>query len=209
MKQYPKCNLRYGNKDDGMAELYVDICELEDDDLYISFRFYCYLINYYMENTRHRDYPIYADDIWPYVNRYKAAFSSYIKCHEENELKKVTDFVLNKFKNENDIYLKKVNEKFFKLLDKVSKPESIRIDYEQRREWSKLEPEFGIELNEIYSTLELIRMRTYYNALMESILRKEKIEKRNFVTSIILTVIGTALAIIGIILTIFFGISTL
>ena len=209
MKQYPKLNLRYGDSDDGMAKLYIDICELDDKDLYIAFRFYCYLINYYTENVRHRDYPIYADGMWPKINYYKMAFSSCIENHDNGELKKVTDFVLNKFKKENDAYLDKVNEKFFKLLDKVSKPESIRIDYEQRREWHNLEPGFGIELNEIYFTLELIRMRTYYNALMENIFRKEKIEKRNFVMSSILTIIGTVLAIIGIILTIFFGISTL
>lgn len=50
-------------------------------------------------------------------------------------------------------------------------------------------------------SLEIIRMRTYYNALMENILKEEAIEKRKFVLGIILAIVGTAL-------TIFFGLLT-
>ena len=50
-------------------------------------------------------------------------------------------------------------------------------------------------------SLEIIRMRTYYNALMENILREGVIEKRKFILGIVLAIVGTAL-------TIFFGLLT-
>jgi len=201
MNKYPKSNLRYGEKDDGMAELYIDICEAEDAELYTTYRFYCYLINYYTENIMHKDFPIYSTDIWPYINYYKTALLSCVKDQDDKALKKVKDFVLNKFSKENEKYLDSVNKKYFELIKKIPKSEAIRIDYEERREWSSLEPEFGVDYNEIFMSLEIIRMRTYYNALMENILREGIIEKRKFILGIVLAIVGTAL-------TIFFGILT-
>lgn len=201
MNKYPKSNLRYGDKDDGMAELYIDICEAKDAELYTTYRFYCYLINYYTENIMHKDFPIYSSDIWPYINYYKTALLSRVKNQDDKALKKVKDFVLNKFSKENEKYLDTVNKKYFELIEKVPKSEAIRIDYEGRREWSSLEPEYGVDYNEIFMSLEIIRMRTYYNALMENILREGIIEKRKFVLGIVLAIVGTAL-------TIFFGLLT-
>lgn len=201
MNKYPKSSLRYGDKDDGMAELYIDICEAKDAELYITYRFYCYLINYYTENIMHKEYPIYSSDIWPYINHYKAALLLCVNDRDDKELKKVKSFVLNKFLKENDKYLDTVNKKYFELIKKVPKSEAVRIDYEERREWSNLEPEFGVDYNGIFMSLEIIRMRTYYNALMENILKEEAIEKRKFVLGIILAIVGTAL-------TIFFGLLT-
>ncbi|NBJ93843.1 hypothetical protein [Parablautia muri] len=109
--------------------------------------------------------------------------------------------MLNKFSKENEKYLDTVNKKYFELIEKVPKSEAIRIDYEGRREWSSLEPEYGVDYNEIFMSLEIIRMRTYYNALMENILREGIIEKRKFVLGIVLAIVGTAL-------TIFFGLLT-
>lgn len=149
----------------------------------------------------HKEFPIYSTDIWPYINYYKTALLSCIKNHDNKALKKVKDFVLNKFSKENEKYLDTINKKYFKLIKKIPQSEAIRIDYEERREWSGLEPEFGVDYNEIFMSLEIIRMRTYYNALMESILREEGLEKRKFIMSIILAIIGTAL-------TIFFGVFT-
>ena len=196
MNKYPKSNLRYGD-----AELYIDICEANDAELYITYRFYCYLINYHTENIMHKDFPIYSTDIWPYINYYKTALLSCIKNQDDKALKKVKDFVLNKFSKENEKYLYAVNEKYFKLIKEIPKSEAIKIDYEERREWSSLEPEFGVDYNEIFMGLEIIRMRTYYNALMENILREESIERRKFILGIVLAIVGTAL-------TIFFGILT-
>ena len=201
MNKYPKSNLRYGVVVDGMAELYIDICEANDAELYITYRFYCYLINYHTENIMHKDFPIYSTDIWPYINYYKTALLSCIKNQDDKALKKVKDFVLNKFSKENEKYLYAVNEKYFKLIKEIPKSEAIKIDYEERREWSSLEPEFGVDYNEIFMGLEIIRMRTYYNALMENILREESIERRKFILGIVLAIVGTAL-------TIFFGILT-
>lgn len=201
MNKYPKSNLRYGDKDDGMAELYIDICERNDAELYSTFRFYCYLINYRVENVRHKDFPICSADFWPYINHYKTALLLCVKEKDSKELYKVKEFVLNKFQKANDVYLNDVNKKFFELIEKIPKTEAIRIDYEQQREWNDLEPEFGLEYNEVFMALEIIRMRTYYNALMENILRKEHIEKRKFVLGIVLAIVGTAL-------TVFFGILT-
>lgn len=201
MNKYPKSNLRYGDKDDGMTELYIDICETKDAELYTTYRFYCYLINYRIENARHKEYPICSDDFWPYINHYKTALSLSVKEHNTKELNKVKEFVLNKFQKVNDVYLDSLNKEYFELIEKISKTDSIRIDYEQNREWSELEPEFGLEYNEIFMTLEIIRMRTYYNALMENILREGTIEKRKFVLGIVLAIVGTAL-------TIFFGLLT-
>lgn len=201
MNKYPKSNLRYGEKDDGMAELFIDICEAKDAELYITYRFYCYLINYHTENIMHKEYPIYSTDIWPYINYYKTALLSCVNDRDDKELKKVKNFVLNKFSKENEKYLDAVNKKYFELIKKIPKSEAIRIDYEERREWSGLEPEFGVDYNGIFMDLEIIRMRTYYSALMENILKEEAIEQRKFVLGIILAIVGTAL-------TIFFGLLT-
>ena len=201
MNKYPKSNLRYGDKDDGMAELYIDICEAKDAELYSTFRFYCYLINYRIENAIHKEYPICSADFWPYINHYKTALLLCVNENNKKELSKVKDFVLNKFQKANDIYLQDVNKKFFELLEKIPKTHAIRIDYEQNREWSELDPEYGLDYNDVFMSLEIIRMRTYYNALMENILREAIIEKRKFVLGIVLAIVGTAL-------TIFFGLLT-
>lgn len=124
-----------------------------------------------------------------------------LKKQDDKELKKVKDFVLNKFSKENERYLDAVNEKYFKLIKEIPKSEAIKIDYEERSEWSSLEPEFGVDYNGIFMSLEIIRMRTYYNALMENILREGVIEKRKFILGIVLAIVGTAL-------TIFFGLLT-
>lgn len=201
MDKYPKSNLKYADQDDELAALYIDICESKDIVLYQTYRFYCYLINYHVENVMNKDFPICSSDFWPYINYYKTALLLRVKKNDDKELDKVKKFVLNKFQKANDIYLQDVNKKFFELLEKIPKTEAIRIDYEQRREWNGLEPEFGLEYNSVFMSLEIIRMRTYYNALMENIIREEHVEKRKFVLGIVLAIVGTAL-------TIFFGILT-
>ena len=112
-------------------------------------------------------------------------------------------YILEIFEVENKKYLKKVNDEYFELLKKVPKSKATQIEHQIGYEYSQQEPEFGIEFNNVWMSLELIRLRTYANSLMSDTLREEKINRRNFLLGLFLGAVGTMCSVVGLLPLIF------
>lgn len=196
--KYPKMNLKYTEKEeiDELSELYLRICESGDRDTYSFIRFYFYLINYRVENETSNEFPICSENIWPYLNRGKIALKKLIYENNSKEYNDVKKYILDVFDKENVKFLENVNKEFFELSEKISHSKYMRLDHEISKEFSESEPEFGIDFNGVYMSLEIIRLRSYGINVMKEILNEEKREKRNFWLGILLGATGMLASIV-------------
>lgn len=203
--KYPRMNLRYASDEDEneLSEIYLRICDTGDMDKFLFIRFYFYLVNYRVEHGINEDYPICTDEIWPYLNHCKTAFRKSVFNNDDSELQSLKKYILEIFEVENKKYLKRVNDEYFELLKKVPKSKATQIEHQIGYEYSQQEPEFGIEFNNVWMSLELIRLRTYANSLMSDTLREEKINRRNFLLGLFLGAVGTICSVVGLLPLIF------
>ena len=196
--KYPKMNLKYAEAEEinELSELYIKIYDLKDTDIYMFVRFYFYLVNYRVENLSNKDLPICSEKIWPYLNRSKTALKELVYNNDDSEYKEVRKYICNVFEKENCRYLKKINSEYFELLDKVAKSKAIQIEYETNKEFNNLESEYGLELNNVWMTLELIRFRVYSVNVLRVLKNEETKEKRNFLLGIFLGAVGMLVSIV-------------
>lgn len=196
--KYPKMNLKYAEEEElkALSKLYLDICDMDNSEVYAFIRFYFYLINYRVENLSNKELPICSNKIWPYINHIKTALKKLVYENDDSEYRTVRKFVIDEFEKCNSSYLDKLNDEYFELKNKVARSKVLRIEYETNNEFHHLDAEYGMELNNVWMTLEVIRIRTYAVNVLKETLKEDAKEKRNFWLGIFIGAVGMLVSIV-------------
>lgn len=176
---------------------------LTKDYEFINFcMFYFFLYEERLKNALDKRHIITSEDMWPKINYSQTVIKNYLKNKDDNEYKRMIKFLNTDFKSELNDYVEVLHIENKQMKSKLSPEKNNLLNLMYKKEIISFQEKckFGIDLNEIASTINRINILKEEKMNLDELLKDEKRYKFNFWLSLSLAVASIIISIVSIIL---------